>query len=746
MTIPFHPLANLFPLIEGAEFDTLVSDIAMHGQQEEIILLDDQILDGRNRYRACLKAGVEPRFLDFTGDSAPRMFAGKDPLQWVLSKNLHRRHLSESQRAMVGARLANMKQGRPALYKTNSADKPADLPDLSPVKQADAAEMLNVSERSVRTARQVIESGAPELVEAVDKGAVSVSAAADLASLPVEKQKDAIRNADPTALYAVIKEERAKKQAEKKEKRAEREAELGRRQLAAPDRIYGLILADPEWKFKAWSEETGQDRAAANHYPVTETSALLRDRARMIRAIAAPDSAILVWATAPMLKDGIAFLEACGFIYKTHFVWGKDRVSTGYWNRNKHELLLLGTRGDIPCPAMGDQRDSLQLAPVGAHSEKPPFAHEIAEAYFPNLPKIELNARSARPGWDVWGLEAPQLPPAPTRGAPVEFTVGHMKPGYDCRFSVRVNDDDTFALRTDCTFPVSGSSGPFRGAFATFEEALDEGLGEVGRFLARETANPVNADKHRKAAEHGYRWVYETAVKWGRAESEGASFTPSDENTQRGESGTAREASGGQPLPGDPGSRFGTGGDIGGLKQGAQPAPRPSVTEDELLEWKVLSAIASGMGVSGPGVDDLVSQGFVWRDEGRLGLTHEGMARGQFLHEKVKAAENPDILDAVNVQPKSESAPVHDGPISEIPLSDSDAAEAVPHATPGDLNQIIRAGYAQNLPVAVIAEQTGLKPATVKKRASRMGIGDPERQRMAARKAMTALNASRGDA
>jgi N6-adenosine-specific RNA methylase IME4 len=86
----------------------------------------------------------------------------------------------------------------------------------------------------------------------------------------------------------------------------------------------------------------------------------------------------------------------------------KDRIGTGYWVRNKHELLLIGTRGQIPAPAPGTQWPSAVEAPIGKHSEKPVF-HELIESYFPTRPKIEHHARGAvaRPGWEVWGLEAP---------------------------------------------------------------------------------------------------------------------------------------------------------------------------------------------------------------------------------------------------------------------------------------------------------------------------------------------------
>ncbi len=129
--------------------------------------------------------------------------------------------------------------------------------------------------------------------------------------------------------------------------------------------------------------------------------------ARDVASIAAEDCVLFLRATAPMLLQALSVVSSWGFAYKTHFVWAKDRIGTGYWCRNKHELLLIATRGRIPAPAMGTQADSLIEAPVGEHSEKPHEFHEIIERYFPSLPKIELNARRARPGWDLWGNEAP---------------------------------------------------------------------------------------------------------------------------------------------------------------------------------------------------------------------------------------------------------------------------------------------------------------------------------------------------
>jgi ParB-like chromosome segregation protein Spo0J len=100
--LTFHPLANVFPLLEGEPFNALVADIKASGLCEPVWLYDGQVLDGRNRYRACQRLGQ---------DCATRPYTGDDPLSFVLSMNLQRRHLDESQRAMIAARLATMRRG-----------------------------------------------------------------------------------------------------------------------------------------------------------------------------------------------------------------------------------------------------------------------------------------------------------------------------------------------------------------------------------------------------------------------------------------------------------------------------------------------------------------------------------------------------------------------------------------------------------------------------------------------------------
>jgi hypothetical protein len=141
MTIQYHPLAELFPLMEGAAFEKLVSDIKAHGLHNPITLYETKILDGRNRERACEEAAVEPFYDGYDGD---------DPLGFVVSQNVAPRHLDDSQRAMIAARVENMPPHRPA-------GKDANLH----TSRNEAARLLSVSARSVASASAVLDKADP---------------------------------------------------------------------------------------------------------------------------------------------------------------------------------------------------------------------------------------------------------------------------------------------------------------------------------------------------------------------------------------------------------------------------------------------------------------------------------------------------------------------------------------------------------------------------------------------------------
>lgn len=195
----------------------------------------------------------------------------------------------------------------------------------------------------------------------------------------------------------------------KQQSRTNREITLGLYQRQLPFIKAGLILEDYEWDDEVYSRETGMDRHASNHYPTSTDAHSAEEihRRRPIERIIDKRGCVLaMWTTNQHLKIAMDLMALRGFEYKSNYAWGKDKISTGRWNRSKHELMLIGTVGSPPCPAPGTQWDSLQLAPKSEHSAKPDCFYEMLEEYFPTVVKIELNARRPRAGWVQWGNES----------------------------------------------------------------------------------------------------------------------------------------------------------------------------------------------------------------------------------------------------------------------------------------------------------------------------------------------------
>jgi ParB-like chromosome segregation protein Spo0J len=181
--VVYHPVANLFPLMEGRAFEEFAEDVAMNGLKKPIAFVwegpDRAIVDGRNRYRACLLKGVKPCWAlwDHPGSL----------IAWVMSENLHRRHLSESDRAILAAEAFNLMEAEEAAA---AGRRPAT--PKSDRTQEIAAEAANVSRRLLTYARRVLAHGSPALIRAVRDDRIAVSRAAGLCNLTHRQQDRAL--------------------------------------------------------------------------------------------------------------------------------------------------------------------------------------------------------------------------------------------------------------------------------------------------------------------------------------------------------------------------------------------------------------------------------------------------------------------------------------------------------------------------------------------------------------------------
>ncbi len=365
----FHKLSELFPMLEGNELEVLAQDIKANGLREPITTYRDEILDGRNRYAACVIAEVEPTFREYQGDDTGL-------LAFVISANLHRRHLSETQRADIADEVANIEKHQ---HKSDT--------EIS-VSQSDAAKMFNVSADLVGMAHTVKTNGIPELRAMMRQDHIAASTASKIASKTDDFQHKVVKKikagVKPTeAIRQVIGESYSDDKLEIGEKR------------------FRVVYADPPWQYGNTQMDGFKEQR--DHYrtmPLDEICSM------PIKEMVEDNAVLFLWATSPILEESFEVISAWGFKYKASFVWDKVKHVMGHYNSVRHEFLLICTRGSC-LPDIHKLIDSVQTIERGEHSVKPNEFREIIDTIYPNGNRIELFARGKTAnGWDAFGNEA----------------------------------------------------------------------------------------------------------------------------------------------------------------------------------------------------------------------------------------------------------------------------------------------------------------------------------------------------
>lgn len=167
---------------------------------------------------------------------------------------------------------------------------------------------------------------------------------------------------------------------------------------------YQTIYADPPWAYRSGKVQG----AAQNHYPTMPDEELYR---LPVSDLADKNCALFLWCTFPKLPEALKLIDAWGFTYKTvAFVWVKQNKSgkgfffgLGWWIRSNAEICLLAVKGKPKRQNAGIHQ--LIFSPVEQHSKKPDIVRDKIVALAGDIPRIELFARQAAPGWDVWGNE-----------------------------------------------------------------------------------------------------------------------------------------------------------------------------------------------------------------------------------------------------------------------------------------------------------------------------------------------------
>ena len=160
---PFSYLAYIFPVMGPAGFAELVASVHTYGQRDLITVWGDEIIDGKHLYLACIKAGVEPRYVHLPDDI--------DPREYVLDKNLEHRQMTASQRAVAALKV--LSQSGPGRPRREDSDNP-----LRPYTQREAAKRFRVSRSEINLAITVMSedsSAHPAVRRAVEQGRITLT-------------------------------------------------------------------------------------------------------------------------------------------------------------------------------------------------------------------------------------------------------------------------------------------------------------------------------------------------------------------------------------------------------------------------------------------------------------------------------------------------------------------------------------------------------------------------------------------
>jgi N6-adenosine-specific RNA methylase IME4 len=345
----YHECANLFPMMSKDELFGICENMRQYGYDKTapIVLHEGKILDGRNRQLAADTVGVTPNYIEFDNG---------DPLEFVIRHNLHRRHLNETQRAIIAGRLANLSNGQ----KTSSANL-----QRIPITQPQAASMLNVSPRTVATVK-AIEKAAPELVGKMERGEMTANQA-----------HTEMRRSEVISKLENIEAQKVKES-------------LG---------VYDVLVIDPPWPMVKIERDVAPNQVGFEYPTMTI------EEIKNINIPSASNCHMWLWTTQKYLPDAFDILNAWDAKYVCAFVWHKvggfQPFGLPQYNA---EFALYARRG---YPVFIDLKNFKLCfdAPRGAHSEKPEEFYELVRRVTTGR-RLDMFNRRVIKGFDTWGNEA----------------------------------------------------------------------------------------------------------------------------------------------------------------------------------------------------------------------------------------------------------------------------------------------------------------------------------------------------
>lgn len=358
----------LFPLSDE-EYGELERSIIEDGCRDPLVLWKGLLIDGHNRHRICTEHGIDYRTVE------KQLESRRDVKIWIAKNQLARRNVIPYHRCILALTLAPVMEARAKANQKLSQGrgkkgyhiegKPFDT-------GRELAKIAGVSHNTIARVRKIRDQGSRELRDMAASGEVSINEA-----------------------YKKVRGQERRDEKEQMMREAEEASVTPLNKLGK----FSVILADPPWRYEHPSPDR---REIENIYPTMPLSEI---KELDIEAIALPACILLLWTPNPKMEEAIEVVNAWGFLYRTNFCWSKNQIGQGYYNRQKHELLLVAVKGDMLTPKPANRFDSVIESPREEHSKKPDVVYDMIEKMYPGLRKVELFARRTRQGWSSWGNE-----------------------------------------------------------------------------------------------------------------------------------------------------------------------------------------------------------------------------------------------------------------------------------------------------------------------------------------------------
>lgn len=359
---------KLIPPLTPDEFKQLEENIISEGIRDNLIIWNNILIDGHNRYEIAQKHGLEFQTME-------KEFLDREDVKiWIIKNQFGRRNISAYDRSRLALQLEPLIAGKAKENLKTAGEnfgkgcQKSDKAITSIDTKKELASLAGVSHDTIAKVKVIEQKADEETKEKLSSGEVSINQA-----------------------YKEIKQAEKKEQFDEKIKKQKQDIESGKIQM--PDGVFEVIVIDPPWNYGR--EYDPDSSRVANPYPEMSQEELLK-----INLPSSKDSIIFLWTTHKFLWNAKELMDKWGFEYKANLVWDKEKIGMGAWLRMQCEFCLVGIKGK-PVWNNTKWRDIIR-EPRREHSRKPEIFYTMIEEITVGR-KLNFFSREEKEGWTSYG-------------------------------------------------------------------------------------------------------------------------------------------------------------------------------------------------------------------------------------------------------------------------------------------------------------------------------------------------------